>query len=793
MKIFTNFKNAIRNLGNPGQHNVVKIICLGVGLAVGSILIAKAYFEQSYDTFFPKSDRTYIINETVIKDGEFKEFPQTSGAVAPGVKRYVPQVEAATRYTFAAANCACETQDRKTVSGNIALADSCFFDVFYRPILQGNPSDVLSRPNYCMVNRRFAEAIGGNVVGLKLILKDFGHFEVTIGGVYEDIPRNSYLSSINVIMSMSTMGKLRYDGTKNWVGNDRYKSFIRLSPGCTINDIRSQVEKMRKENLPLEELKKAGLEMNYSFTPLTSVHTSDATVKKMIWILSLLAFVLIFSAVMNYLLVVMGNMVRRGKEMAVRKCYGAEGRNIHGIIFMETLVHLILSILLAAVLIFVCKGTIENILDASITALLFNKGSWILVVVCLLILLTGGLIPGWLYSSVPVASAFRGYKETRRRWKLLLLSVQFIAAGFLVSLLFVINKQYSMMINDNPGYSYENLATMNLDGIPIEQRARSITELQKMSSVESVTSADCMLTDFQSGNNIRLPGDDREYMNIADLYSVSDGYLSTMGIKIVQGRNFTEHTDSLREVMVSHSFVDKMKLLAHWDDNVVGRRILITEHSQHNNETFVICGVYQDIRIGSISSQDTRPSIMFYTKRTCNNILIKFHTLTGDVLKEATQKMQRLYPDKVISIVSYHSLITDLYQDSRRFRDSVMIGGLITLLIALIGLIGYTNDEVSRRHKEIAIRKVNGAQVKNILVLFIKDILRIAIPSLVIGGIGALLVARKWQEQFSEKASLSLFLFLGCGLAVLIIILAVVNINCYKVANSNPVKYLKGE
>ena len=793
MGIYKNFKSAIRNLGKHGQHNSVKIVCLGVGLAVGAVQIAKVYFEQSYDTFFPKSDRTYIINETLIKNGEFREFPQTSGAIAPGVKRYAPQVEAATRFTDESEKCACETQDKKKISANIALADSCFFDVLSRPILQGNPKEVLSRPNYCMINRSTAKAIGGDVVGCKLILKDLGGIEVIIGGVYEDIPDNSYLKPLNILVSISTIGQLSGDGTQNWIGNDRYKSFIRLAPGCSIHDIRSQVAKMRQENLPLDELKKAGTNLNYSFTPLTKIHTSDPTVKKMSWILSLLAFVLIFSAAMNYLLIVIGNMVGRAKEMAVRKCYGAEGRDIHGIVFMEAFVHLILSILLAALLIFVCKGTIEQLLDAPITALLFNKGSWILAAVCLLILVIGGLIPGWLYSSIPVATAFRGYTETRRRWKLFLLSIQFIAAGFLVSLLFIINKQYNLMINDNPGYAYENLATMNLEGTTREQRAKSVSELQKMASVESVTSSDCILTTSQSGNNISLPGEDKEYMNVADLYSVSDNYLATMGIKIIQGQNFTEQTDSSREVMVSRSFVDKMKLLAHWDNNIIGKRVLITEHSQNAQQSFIICGVYDNVRIGSISSQDSRPSVMFYTKNTCHNILIKFHHLTGDNLKDATQKMQHLYPDKDIVISSYHTLITDLYSDARRFRDAVMIGGMITLLIALMGLIGYTNDEINRCHKEIAIRKVNGAEVKNILALFVKDILRVAIPSLIVGSIGALIVARKWQEQFSEKASLGWFIFVGCGLAVLIIILAVVNINCYKVANSNPVNYLKGE
>lgn len=794
MRFFNNLVKAFVSLGRRGQHNIVKILCLGVGLAVGSVLIAKVYFEQNYDTFFSNWDRTYIISEKAFQNGKLQLYPQTSGAVAPGVKRYAPQVEAATRYTGIADECNCETQDKKKIKANIALVDSCFFDIVDRPIIQGNPKEALSRPFYCMINRKLAATLGNNVIGKELVLKDMDNLHIIIGGVYEDIPLNSGMKDLNILVAMSTLRKVsKFDGSNNWVGNDRYIGLIRLAKGCKIEDISRSVEKMRQENLPLKEMKRAGVDLNYMFTPLNKMHTSDPAVKKMSWILSLLAFILIFSAVMNYLLIVIGNIVSRAKEMAVRKCYGAKGNNIHSIIFSETLVHLIMSILLAACLIIACRGMIEKLLDASLMTLLFNKGSWILLAVCIVILFVGGLVPGFLYSSIPVATAFRRYNESRRRWKLLLLSIQFVAAGFLVSLLFVINKQYSLMINDNPGYHYENLATVNMVGIKPEQCTKTIEELKKLASVESVTSADYLPNNHLSGNNISLPGDDREYMNIADLYSVSDGYLKTMGIKIVQGKSFTEQTDSMREIMVCKSFVDKMRLLAHWDNNAIGRRILISEHSQSSTATYTICGVYDNIRIGSISMPDDRSSVMFYSKQACPNILIKFHNLTSDNMKEAQQLIQKLNPDNEIYLISYKSTMQTMYQPQYNFREAVLIGGVVTLIIALLGLVGYTNDEVVRRQKEIAIRKVNGAEVKDILHLFIKDILRIAVPSLIVSGVGALIVARKWLEQFSDKAHLSFFLFLGSGLLVLGIIIVAVAINCYKVANGNPVEYIKGE
>ena len=162
-------------------------------------------------------------------------------------------------------------------------------------------------------------------------------------------------------------------------------------------------------------------------------------------------------------------------------------------------------------------------------------------------------------------------------------------------------------------------------------------------------------------------------------------------------------------------------------------------------------------------------------------------------LQQVQQKLKELYPDTDIPLVTYSSQITNLYQAQSDFRKAVLIGGIVTLFIALIGLLGYTNDEVLRRQKEIAIRKVNGAEINDILRLFVRDTLYIALSSIIIGCIGALLVARKWLEQFSEKASLSFILFLGSGLVVLFFILLTVYFNCRKIANSNPVEFIKGE
>ena len=787
--------NVLKSLNQRGHHNWIKIVCLAVGLATGIVLIGKAGFEQSWDKFFPTSDRIYVVCEDIIMDGEYKHYPQTAGAVAHGIKRYCPQVEAATRYTSFAWDMPIVTDDDKRVRTNYALVDSCFFDVFPFRILVGNPKKTLSQVDCCMIPRSLAEKLMGienplDLVGKKIYYNIRGGWALTVGGIYEDIPLNSKLHGMEVMVSMPTITRIMFDGRDNWVGNDRYESYVRLAKGIMPDDLKPQIEKMKRDNLPLDELKKAGVDLGFSVQPLVDYHTKDEGTRRMTWIVSILAAVLIGCAVMNYLLLVIGGISQRAKEMAVHQCYGAEARHIYQKVMKESVIHLLLSLTLAALLLFLFKDTIEELVGAPLIVLLLTGSNiWLIVSTCLVVLLITGLVPSWIYTHIPLAAAFKNYNHSHRIWKLLLLGLQFASATFLIILLIVVGRQYRMMVNDDPGYDYSTLGSLLVDGVSIEQRQLAMDELRKLSSVKGVTMSYANLTQHQSGDNILLPGDDREYMNIADLYYVGDGYFDVMEIPLVSGRTFTEQTDTLREVMVSRKFEERMKELAGWDQ-ALGKQIICTSFQG----PYTIVGVFEDTRIGSITNPDTRPSVCYYSRKPeqMHYILIRFQSMDG--LEAANKLVKELVTDNPdISIVPYNQMVTELYTDAHRFRTTVMIGGLVALIIALIGLIGYLAGEIARRQKEIAIRKVNGARIADVLKLFHTDILRVALPAVMIGAIGAWYVARLWLEQFSEKTTLSPIILVGGALAVIIVILSVVCLGCYRVASSNPVNYLKTE
>lgn len=789
--------NAFKNLPRRGQHNFVKILCLALGLAISSVIIAEIYFEQTYDTYFPSWERTYMISEVGTNHGETMEFTNTSGATAQGVKQYAPMVEAATSTHYFYDDAQCKMEDQNIVSANIRMADSCFFDVFPQKILIGKAKQILSQPLSCLIDSETAAKIGGNVVGKHFTLSNYPGTTFTIYGVFEAFPWGSSFHGTQMILSRCSVPYVySYDGRDQWVGNDSYRSYIRLAKGHEAKELKPYVNKMREDHFPLKEMKNMGLELNYDFTVLSDVYTQDPYIKKMGWIMGIIAFVLLFTSVMNYLLIIVGNLVGRSREMAVRKCYGAESKNIHAIIFSEALVHVGLAVVLAAVLVFLCKGTIENFLSAPVSTLVLNRGSWILVAICILVLLVGGLLPGWLYNKIPVAIAFRGYNENRNRWKLGLLGVQFVISGLLFSLLYIVNGQYQLMLGLNPGYDYDHVAIVSVDASNRDQRNQCLAEIRRMPNVKECSSTFNVPLDGyeRSGNMVGVPGDEKNTFNIMEMSGVDDNFFKMMNIPIVQGSFFTERNDSCRQVIIDERGAEKLIKTWHWKDGVVGKQITCTGH---DDNIFTICGVSRNIRWGAVATgsdgMNEFPDLYFYSAKTAYYMLVKFNEMKDESLSELQSKVQAMYPNNKVIVKSYASELANQYASQLNFRNGILVAGIVTMIIALFGLVGYTSDEVNRRRKEIAIRKVNGAKVKDILRIFLKDIMKIALPCIIVGDLGAWLIARQWLMSFSEKITMTPLLFIGVTIILLVIIGLSVIINCYKVANSNPVKYLKDE
>ena len=781
---------AWRSLFRKGRHNGIKILALSIGLALGIILIAKMRFEQSYDSFYPDLDRLYRVYNTSTRPDGPMFYHQMSGGVAVGMKAEIPEVEAATRMTEICADAVFWTEAKQKLTGTFFVADTSIFDVVPRPMLLGNAKEVLARPHYVLIARSLAQRIGqgADVIGQQITLDMYPNAPLTIGGVFEDLPENNTLN-YDVLISLPSISLFTWDGSLNWLGNDRYITYVKLAPGVDPDSLKQDIKSLIDRHIDPAEMQKAGYEINYTLLPITDFYANNPQVQQMIRMLALLAFALLFTASMNYVLLVISSLVKRSKEMGVLKCYGAAPRNIYQIILGETGLHIILALLISILLIFTFQGTIEELLNSSLSSLFTGTTCLILCIVIGLVFLLTGILPAYLFTRISVTAAFKQARgDANRIWKHALLFVQFAAATMLVTLLILIGRQYQLMIHNDPGFNYDNLLYCSTVGVKPEIRQTALDELNRLPFVEKTATSNTLPFWGAAGNNVRDLDQQKDLFNYADLYGVDTNYFSLMEIPIIAGTNFQASHAKTPQVMVSRSFADKISKMMGWKDGVVGKSLIFTEHWR-----VIIFGVYEDFQIGSLAAYDKRPSALFYSPMPEDNLLIRVSDLKPEYILQITDILTRLMPDRDIQVIPYVSEIVAQYADSKRFRNTVLAGCLITLLISLIGLIGYIQDETSRRSKEIAIRKINGATASLIIRMVVHSVLWIALPAAVLGCLGTLFTGQKWLENFAEKVPLSLPTFLIGSIIVLSIISICVVLLTRHIANDNPVNSLKTE
>ena len=771
---------------------VIKVLSLGIGLAVGIVLIAKVFFELSYDSFYNDIGRVYTINTWISMQGNEKDYGQVSGAVAVGFMDEVPGVEAGTRTTYVFNGDTYLDEDGNKLSGTLVCADTCFFKVFDRPILAGDPVKVLGKWGGVMVSRSFAEKMGGvqECIGKQIANADMDGLKLTIEGVFEDFPKNGSLD-YDILLSMETYGK---QSTDNWLGNDRYKGYVKLMPGVDPNTLADAIRKMQEAHQPLAMIEAQGSTFRYFLKPFSKMHTSAPEVRQQVVLLSIVAALLILISLLNYILIVISSMVKRSKEVGVRKCYGAEGKNIYGMLTQEASIHILLSLALAAVIIFAGRSIVENLLGVQFTTLLVPQSIVAIGAVILFVLIISIVVPAELYQRIPVYAALKNYTENSRAWKLGLLGVQVLINVFLVVMMLIIGRQYQKVTHADTGYDYDNLYYISLFDGDRQAVTRAVRALESLPEVSGVAAAYNLPFQGSNGNNVYLPDDNRELFNIADQYECSDGFYELMDIEFLEGRVPRDSS----EIVVDEKFVKKMAEFTDWSDGAVGKQVYITGHDRSRNAEqsyFTISGVYKSYIIGNLTGVDQRPSALFYGEigsmsSWMPHVLFKVQPASLAKVKET---LEQALEGREINIIPYEEQMRAAYDDSKKMRNTMALGAVFSLLIALLGLIGFISDESLRRSKEMAVRKINGATTRDILGVFSMDIMKLSLVAALIACIGAFFVARRWLEQFAEKVSLNPLYFIGGAFLVLLIVLGVVVLNCLRIARANPVESLKNE
>lgn len=795
------YKQAIRRMFRKGEHTGSRIISLMAGLAFGILILSEVFYYYSYDGFYPDANRIYVVNENFRMDkssDKLTTYPRVSGAIAPGLKAEVPGIVAASRLNSIGSS-VFYTDDLKSYTAEFSLADEFLFDVLPRPVLIGNPREILRSPMSCMISRKIAEEIGGNVIGRMIVLKEYPGKKLTIAGVFESLPENTNYK-YDILISMVSTSQFTWDGTQNWLGNDRYYACVKLSPGVKPESLAPAVRKMQEKNQDIIKLEQEqqGMILKYSFTPIKKLHAGD--VEDMIIILSSIAFAVLFVSVMNYILLTLSTLINKSKTSVIHKTFGAGNGDLYRLIFSDTSLLFVISLLGALLLILGLRPFAEAQLGHSLASLI-NRNVIIplLLLMCFLVILISYLT-GRFYSSIPVAAAFSEFRQKKSIWKRILLSFQFAGSAFILAVLIVVSLQYDKMWNADHGYTTKGIYFGSSSGMDGNKISTVLSELRAMPEVEMVALGTSFPMEGASGNNVLSPDGSKEMFNLADFYWIDDNYLKLMGIPVLKGQNFSAESD-LNDVVISRKCSEMLMLNNGWTDGVTGKQITVTEHG-----TSTIKGVYSDFVINSISDPDQRPSIFYFMSESkfeqreiknpaaSFNIFVKLHEgAQAGMRKKIIDVFNIALPYKDATIKSLEDEQVKMYLPERGFRNAMMAGNIIILLITALGLLGYTTNEAVRRSKELAVRRISGAGMSDILSMFNRDLIYVALPSIAAGLIAAWFTADKWMMNFAWKIPLHWGLFLFCCLIILSLITLLASLNYIRIANKNPVEALRYE
>ena len=762
----------IRTLLRGRGSNIIKVISLGLGLTMSILLFSRVAFEQSYDTCYKEYNNLYQIFSIFSANGEvFEPQEQNSGPVAGAILENFPrEVEAATSIARFLSGPIYNGSVR--FDERLVLADSLFFRTMGVEVLSGNPEQDLMQPDVIFLSDRLSKKIFGDENPIGKVLSYNKELPFTVRGTFADIPENATMRP-EAVVSMPTSWSRNW-GNYSWSGGDSYYEYIRFRPGADPQVVNDRLDAMIQKYRPAEDKKQYGY--TAFIKPIRDVYRDYDQVRRMDAIMSILALAILFIAALNYVLISISSLTYRAKAVGVHKCSGASGGTVFSMFLLETGIIIVMALMLMALLLLNFREFIEDTTAAQLSVLFAPERIWVPLCVVVALFVVGGVLPGRLFARIPVSQVFRRYTEGKKGWKRPLLFIQFAGVAFICGLMYVVMAQYNYVKDKDTGYDARRVAIGGAYFGTAEESEPARQFFRSLPYVEDVSSATG--TPAWSYSGMMIEGEGGQSLFSTRYSTAREDYFKMMGMTLLQGRSPRE----AEEIVVNEAFAEKMR----WGTQVLDRLVRTA------GKQYKVVGLLKNFHIGSY--YEPQDVILFRATRGFGNTVhVRLKEPFAENLRRLNKDVAEAYPDKVIEFKSMEQTIHEAYNPVRVFSNATLLAAVTMFFVMLMGLIGYTTDEVRRRSKEIAIRKVNGAEASTILELLSRDVLVVAGPAVIIGTVAAWYVNGMWMEQFATQVPLSVVVYVLVALALLAVITGCVVWKSWRIANENPVLSIKSE
>ena len=770
--LYYTLQTLLRGQGGTAE----KIISLTLGLAMGVLLFAQIAYELSFDRFYPNPDTLVMLRmRNVTKGVPAAEYNYgTYRPAAADLSEAFPELVESASLTSNLWRPAFYKDDKKLDDIQTLFADTAYFATTGLTLLKGDPKDLALHSN-AFISESMARQLYGGESPIGKVLSVEKLFDVTIRGIYADVPRNSIMPH-DLLLSMAAMDWAYGAGT--WGTNNLYGVLFRLKQPADVDAMNSRIQKAVEQYT--DPHLGDDVVTEYSVLPLYKVYRSLPDSTRRLVILGVLGFSIFFVSILNYVLRAVAAMSRRAKLVGVHKCSGADGRHILSMFLWETGLLVAASILCGGVLLWLLRGQVEELLGSRLTDLFTWQTLYVPLGTVLLLFLVAGVVPGRIYARIPVTQVFRRYTDGKRSWKRGLLTVQFIGVSFIGGLLLTTVWQYHDLMTRSVGFHAEGLAVGTVTGDI--RRAQGVADaIRREPYVEAVAGSGTSLLAHYSTN--RLTDNQGNFICPLHFTLMDKEMPQVTGMTLLEG-HWPQH---LGEAVVGRTTVETLK----WGDTAIGRKLPVDPSWARLEEQPVVTGVVEDVRnMGFFQGQTCTAFILNDRVRTFN---VRLKAPLDDNLKRLNAFIKSAYPDLSLEFTTYQDIRREQNASVSTFRNTVWVTTACIILIVLMGLIGYVSDETQRRSKEIAVRKVNGAEASDILRLLSLDILKIAVLAVAAGMAAAWYVSGQWMQQFADSRLLSPAWYALLALLLLVLIVAIVVLKAWRIANENPVLSIKSE
>ncbi|MGV8878664.1 MAG: ABC transporter permease [Sphingobacteriaceae bacterium] len=784
-------KSAWRNMCRNKLYSAINIGGLALGLAICMLITLYVIHEYSFDRFHAHSRQIFSVSQTMEVNGQTINSIYMPYHMAPEVVKNDDQAVTYLRLqkpfisTLVISN---TDKGIKFAEKKVLYADANFFRFFSFGLLQGQANKVLSDPFSVVISEKMKEKYFGdeNPVGKNLLIKTDSSYLFQVSGVMKNLPSNTDIEA-DFIVSMDGMRAMKENENRN--GPD-YKVYFLLKNASSATHVQKTIQNYGKQISP-------GFPSKYNLTPLIEEHLGQgySSTAKYLKIFPFVALLILLMALVNYMSLSTARATLRAKEIGIRKVSGADRKTIAAQFYVESAMYTLLAFALGYFMYFFGYSYFLNILQIQIDHAFISNSQILLVMAGLFLftMLIAGSYPSLVLSAFKPIATLQGKMSKQTGGSLVrkvFTTLQFSIAVVLLICGAVIYNQLSFLRHLDTGVDRENVISIPINTTMGNHYQAFKKDIQNLAGVKEVGAARYEL--YKGFDMFSTFGDDKTQNITLKMLTVDQHFIPLMGIKWKIAPPSLDAGYLKNKIIVNEALLKQLNLKG----NPIGQKI-----GAKSNDMVEIVGVVKDFNFQSLNAKIDGLGIFIgpddipYWTLHGSTVLLKINAKTNltTLIAALKKKYSSFDQESAFEYQFADDSFNAMFKAEDRLADLFSLFMGLTLLIAIMGLIGLATFNTAQRRREIGIRKVIGASVNQITSLLAKDFLRLVLLAILIAFPIAWYGMHQWLQNFNYRVTISWWIFIGVGVLTMLAAILSVSFQAIKAAVANPVKSLRSE